>query len=239
MIVGLLATLLLGLTIWTCDVWDIILNIVAMLGSGVFCSAIVSYFIEKQQNLINLQKRLDSQRFIFSPIVTNLKTLLSKEIKYLSLCMSTEKNKSDKTVRYSLNEAIIYLNELFHSVMKNPSTFSSIFKADNMKELNAIKNKNDLLGNLLYGYTLTNYKALKQVLSSIIENGAFYLNLQILNEEMIETIKNIDDSITEIIIWSNENTVNFLIDEKIAFYKKIIPFLEIMQIHIGSIQIYV
>ena len=48
--VGFVLTISFIATIWLKGVWDTIFNIVAMIGSGILCSAVVSYIIEISNN---------------------------------------------------------------------------------------------------------------------------------------------------------------------------------------------
>ena len=160
-IIGALATLLYIISIWTPPVWDVILNVIAMLGSGVFCSAIVSYFIDKQHELMSLQKQLDSQRFIYADIINEICFLISREIKCASIYLKKKKIKTEYKETLSLDEAIKKIQELLITITKSDLT-------------KIIKQKKEESNDLLCNFTLDNYKSLQKKIFNIISDGSFY-----------------------------------------------------------------
>ena len=66
LLMGFLLTALLVLTIWiTSEPWKTIFNISAMLGSGVFCSALVSWIIEVNNNKAIAKEHERQRKFIY------------------------------------------------------------------------------------------------------------------------------------------------------------------------------
>lgn len=64
MVSGIVLTLLLFCTIWVSSCWDIVFNVFAMLGSGVFCSAIVSLIVEQNNERREKQRKQEQRDFL-------------------------------------------------------------------------------------------------------------------------------------------------------------------------------
>ena len=79
--VGFVLTISFIATIWLKCVWDTIFNIVAMIGSGILCSAVVSYIIEISNNKRDEKLKQEQQKYIFSSAKDSLLWLFSLEYK--------------------------------------------------------------------------------------------------------------------------------------------------------------
>ena len=208
-ICGVILTLSLIATIWTKNEIDVIFNILAMLGSGIFCSAIVSYFLDKRQELINLQKQLDSQRFLYSDLINEISFLMSREIKYLSIysndvieCQETKKS-------LSLYEATHLIQKLLETARKSIA-------------IGTLSINNTQTSDFLRNITFDNYKIVQKKLSNILSNGCFYLKSGVLNEKSLSNLKDIETNITLIILCLHENDLSVIINKKLDFFKKVL-----------------
>jgi hypothetical protein len=86
-VVGAILTASFVITIWTNPNIDAIINIVAMVGSGVFCSAIVALFTELRNERILELEHSRQREYILSSLKDSLKFFFCLGVKTsLFLC---------------------------------------------------------------------------------------------------------------------------------------------------------
>lgn len=215
-VIGTIATLLSIVTIWTDPVMGVILNIVAMLGSGVLCSTIVSFFINQQIDLISLQNKLDSERFLFSRLIDKICFLVSIENKYLSILIWNnrvfKKDETTCSLEAGTNKVLSLLSEI-------QANFNDL---NDVKRLRGNQANKTHLRNYLCDFTLQYYKDLNQNILSIVTNGAFYLKSRLLNEKFLNQLVGIERTISLIDLISSGDSVDRIIEQKITFFRKIL-----------------
>lgn len=99
-VIGFVLTISFIATIWTNNTWSAIFNIISMIGSGILCSAVVSYIIEISNNKRVQNLKQEQQKYILSSVKDSLLWLFSLEYKnlseYLILSDTTNKYKTNK-----------------------------------------------------------------------------------------------------------------------------------------------
>ena len=129
---GVVLTLLLIATIWTNDEIDVIFNILSMIGSGIFCSAIVSWIIEENNIRKAREEKIKHREFILKGIRTRLKTYLFWEVDQLSqydLLQIDDSLKTRRRIEYSIAKVIRKLQEY---ITKINTTEELLFETANV-----------------------------------------------------------------------------------------------------------
>lgn len=227
-VIGFVLTISFIATIWLKDVWDTIFNIVAMIGSGILCSAVVSYIIEISNNKRDEKLKQEQQKYILSSVKDSLLWLFSLEYKnlseYLSLSNTTNKfktNKKELEVKETLNEVSNYLSQ----ITNNASICFQFTNVIDSHYLTRIKRRDDLaFKNILPYYERLNKELLK------INGESIYYTTGIIGKEQLSVIRNIQIDVDQIIYHSNENNLDTLFEYKEMFITNISKHLSLFNI---------
>lgn len=186
----------------------VLINIASMIGSGVLCSTIVSWFVEKSNKKQNIETAKEQRKFILSTLCRQLKSILSWEIRALSQYSHIRFNGKRKVVlvESAIDDGVKTLKEL---VMELNQSDDSIEQNSWKIDIEYMKRR-ELKSKYLYQELMPYYRAIHKTLISIIENSHVYLLSKILNQKDIETLKNFEH-IIESIIWSAETNDNSII----------------------------
>ena len=141
-IIGVILTLLLIATIWTNDEIDLIFNILAMIGSGILCSAIVSLIIEENNKRIAREEKIKQREFILKGIRMSLKTYLFWEVDQLSqyyLLKIDNSLKNRKRIEFSIAEVISKLQKYITKTMTPEELFYNTTNVTNPEHLTFIE----------------------------------------------------------------------------------------------------
>ena len=227
--VGFVLTISFIATIWLKCVWDTIFNIVAMLGSGILCSAVVSYIIEISNNKRDEKLKQEQQKYILSSAKDSLLWLFSLEYKnlseYLTLSDTTNKFKTNKTeleVKEILNEVSNYLSQ----ITNNASICFQFTNVIDSNYLTRIKRRDDLA----FKNNLPYYEKLNKELLKINEDSNYYYTTEIFTKEQLKIIQDIQIDIDQIIYYSNENNLDILFEFKEMFITNISKHLNLFNI---------
>lgn len=227
--VGFVLTISFIATIWLKGVWDTIFNIVAMIGSGILCSAVVSYIIEISNNKRDEKLKQEQQKYILSSAKDSLLWLFSLEYKnlseYLTLSDTTNKFKTNKTeleVKEILNEVSNYLSQ----ITNNASICFQFTNVIDSNYLTRIKRRDDLA----FKNNLPYYEKLNKELLKINEDSNYYYTTEIFTKEQLKIIQDIQIDIDQIIYYSNENNLDILFEFKEMFITNISKHLNLFNI---------
>lgn len=221
---GLVLTLSLIASIWTNDNVTIILNIVAMIGSGVLCSALVALFTELRDERLIKAEYNRQRKYIFASLKNTLRNILIFEIKNLSAySLLIEPNKKTNKHNFSIAEAVEKII-FFLSQMNSIQNIDQIDFIIDSHYLDRIKARNAFT----YELTLPYYKSLLNAIASIIAESNNFLICGVLNENQIETLKDWQWEINPIIEHSKESTLELLLDFKTLFFKNIYKYLDVL-----------
>ncbi len=228
-IIGFVLTISFVTTIWLKDVWDTIFNIVAMIGSGILCSAVVSYIIEISNNKRDEKLKQEQQKYILSSVKDSLLWLFSLEYKnlseYLILGDTTNKyktNKKELKVEEALNEVSNYLKEI-----TNNATICFLYtNVIDSNYLTRIKRRDDLA----FKNNLPYYERLNKELLKINGDSNYYYTTGIFTKEQLKIIQDIQIDIDQIIYYSNENNLDILFEFKEMFITNISKHLNLFNI---------
>ena len=144
-VVGAILTTLFVIIIWSNQNVDVIINIVAMVGSGVFCSAIVALFTELRNERILELEHSRQRGYILSSLKNSLKFFFVWELKQVSSYAILSKSGNKKTNKYdlsvldSINKIINYLEQISSSI-ETIYQYSSVIDSEYLKRIKARNN---------------------------------------------------------------------------------------------------
>ena len=228
-VVGFILTISFIATIWLKGVWAIIFNIIAMIGSGILCSAVVSYIIEISNNKRDEKLKQEQQEYILYSVKNSLLNLFSLEYKnlseYLTLNDTTNQyktNKQELEVKNVLNKVGGYLSQ----ITDNATICFLYTNVIDSNYLTRIKRRDDLA----FKNNLPYYEKLNRELLKIYDDSNYYFTTGIFNKEQLDTIHNIQLDIEQIIFYSNENNLDNLFEFKEMFITNISKHLSLFNI---------
>ncbi len=228
-VIGFVLTISFIATIWLKDAWNTIFNIFAMIGSGLLCSAVVSYIIEASNYKRDENLKQEQQKYILSSVQDSLLWLFSLEYKnlseYLTLSNTTNKyktNKEELEVEKVLNEISDYLRQ----ITNNTSICFQFTNVIDSNYLTRIKRRD----NLAFKNNLPFYEKLNKELLKIYEDSNYYLTIEILGEEQLRAIHDLQIDVDQIIYYSNENNLDALFEFKEIFIANISKNLSLFNI---------
>ncbi len=213
LVVGFLATFSYVGTIWASNAGDIILNIFAMLGSGIFCSGIVSLIVEKAG-----KKR--QREFLLFKFVGILSILIREELRSLSLLFvldikeeNKEKVEVDISYKEAVNKILSYLGELIkkepEETKQAPTSPKFTVQYGKMK---------DAYG---YGHTLSYYNRLIVALSELTANESLFLIEGVFTEDEINALSSLWNFINLIKMSSEMGDYLTTLERKKSFYNQL------------------
>lgn len=203
-----------------CPYWVVVLmNIFAMLGSGLVCSAVVSWFVE-----INNEKRerenINRQRlFALSEISNNIKYLIRNEMRNLSafLLVQEEKKRKVRKGTASIEECT---NNLHNMLLRVNSIIKTDYKPSELKE------------RLLFNDIVPIYQSLNRSLLTILNDSPVYFVNGVLDEASIEKMQQLQGLLNEIISLSYSSSTEEAIEAKLEFSQEVLEMLSYMYIDI-------
>lgn len=222
---GGLSTLILFLQLFpTIPTWlDIIINIIAMLGSGVFCSALVSILIEKQNKTLEKARKNEQRQYILLSVKDRLKRVYSRELYQLSFYYAKYVLKKETkllTEELTVEELSKKLNHLIEQIIKlkeSESTSADMTVIDADFD-NRIKHEYDFLVKRSESFFLSVHHSLLEIL----DNFTIYYASGIISEDDKNILIGIDSDVDDIIAFSTEQELENgnLLEFKRIFFEK-------------------
>ena len=206
---GLILTCCLFFELIKLPCWlGVIINIVSIIGSGVLCSAIVSWFVEKSNKKQNIETAKEQRKFILGTLCAQVKSILSWEIRALSQYSHIRVSGERKIIliESTIEEGIEVLKSILKELNQDIDSMYQFSKNIDSEYLERRRLKSAYLCEELMPY----YKAIHKTLLSVIENSSMYLLGEILNQKDIEILNDFEH-IVECIIWRCESDDNSII----------------------------
>ena len=230
MVVGLVATLSLVVNIWIKDhTWTIIINIIAMVGNGILCSAIVSYIIEVSANKRTKKLKCEQRKYILSSAKNSILSLLSSEYRnlseYVTLNDTTNKFKTTSE-EIGIKDVLDKLYDWTNHIMNNVAVCYQFSAIIDSSYLERIKRRNELAFQLLLPY----YERLNNELLRIADDSNIYFIGEIFDKKQLDKIHSIQIDVDSIIASSNESNIELLFEYKNIFIRDIKDILDIFSV---------
>ena len=235
MIIGVVLTLLLfNKLCGEIPTWlTISLDVLAMLGSGIFCSAIVSLIIDKQNQKVSVEKIEEQRNFILSSSQRNIVNLYKRELTELSIYHTNyilkEKGKwikQELTLSEIGEEIVSLLNKIKEFENKQVITAdmtvidSDYIKREEKKYPHLAKN------------TRLYYENLYQDIQRIISQADSYFINDIFDKKQIDDFKMFAWEVQDNLSFSSEQEVfdGTLLETKLTFFEKTDEIISLLKI---------
>lgn len=205
-------------TIWYKD--KDLSTIIASIGSGIFCSSIVSMLVEFFNKKRDISNKLQIKYSVLDMLKNDLLYLLTQECKYLSYYLVIEnQRKKSNIIKTSAREII-------EKIIKNLSLINDTIQKEFQEHTNHINlewlKNNQEKNETLYNYILPYYKRVKADINNFLSNQILLLTQNILSKDEIDFLKTCEIIIDDIIHYSESECREFLIEVKEDFYKEYI-----------------
>ena len=220
--ITLIFTIILGLALILSTIWyqtnNLAVTIVASIGSGVLCSAIVSILVEYFNEKRDISNKLQIKYSVFDMLKNDLIYLLTQECKYSSYYLVIE-NQSKKS-----NIIKISAGEIIEKIIKNLSLINDTIQKEFQEHTIHINSEwlknNQEKDKTLYYYILPYYRRVKADINNILSNQILLLTQNTLSKDEIDFLKTCEFIIDDIIQFSESESRELLIEVKEAFYKE-------------------
>lgn len=222
---GLLSALilcdLLGIPGWLSTVFSFL----AMLGGGVFCSALVSYLIEKQ-NEIREKKQKDAQRqYLLDAVKHGFMRLCEREMAELSCFYSN----------HVLGQKEKYRREIFPLETVGQNVCDLLSKIEQEEDRTRKENKEIIISlqslefekakkHHIISANKPYYDSLLKSLTSLSADFALFLSSGIFTEKDIDNMKALTSDVEDVIMFSSDIELDdgtILVIKKVLFEKTI------------------
>lgn len=211
-VVGFLATISYVGTIWINQTshWHTILNIIAMLGSGIFCSAIVSLGFEKANQRKLLAEQRCNREYFFSYPAFKLECIIIDEL--ASLCEYLN-------IEYSIN------NDLEEGIKLDESlqTIEELYKKIKNSNCNH-KNLNELLIRNAH-----NYENLLPIITPLLEQNTMFVVSNTISKDGINCLSRLYHYANSIVNQTRKENFNSVIQLKLGFFENASYLLSIVE----------
>lgn len=210
--------LLLKLCAFILDSLHVILDFIAMLGGGVFCSTLVSWFIEVQNSKKEDRKQEEQRNYILSSARNTFLRLYERELFLLSSYTMYASNISADFVRKPLtvkdiSSKLTWLLAKIESDMDRESGSDGIIISTDTIRQHKLQNTYLVSQNEPY------YKSLNQHLSDLSTQYTSYYISGIFSEAQINSLKSLSFDIHDILAFSQDSDIG---DGSILEFKKML-----------------
>ncbi|MBQ2876508.1 MAG: hypothetical protein IJE25_05825 [Clostridia bacterium] len=216
-VVGFIATLSYALTLLFDhnSPFNVIFNILAMLGSGIFCSAIVSLGFEKATKRRLVEEQNMQREFYFSYLIHYLECIILEELTFLCELLGVKYNdKNGLDDGISVDVAMLKLNEMYNKL-----------KDDKLLVVKASENVD----------ILSDYEDLEKAITPLLKENIQFVLSNVISIEGINCLSKLA-RYRESIVRNHKNKNNeSLIVLKLGFFDSIQSLLKIVEPRYDSI----
>lgn len=213
-------TLIPGMPTWG----DAIINVLVMLGSGVFCSALVSVLLEHQNNVRAREEMRRSKRYILSSMKSRLFRLHEVELRCLSSLYNKYLDapkkpyiKKNLTMTEIYNQISFLLNEL-EKLEGDPSSSADMTTISS----ETIKFDKTRL-HLMVSEPITYYMHLYEAMDTILMDRNSYLLMGVFTAEQLTDFENVAHDLRTVNSFLTEQGMEerLVIGFKLNFFKNV------------------
>ena len=230
--VGLALTLSLIITIWLPeDHWGtVVLNIFAMIGSGVLCSAIVSWIIERNNDKVLDIAHQRQREFFFHSLQVDIDRLIVFELRNLSEYVLLTEEGIKKSERNEWSRKIIikklqnYVDQITNSIetlYQSPRVFDDTY-------FEQVNQRNKLAFN-----TLVYYRYLDSTLKLLLGESNLYFINGVLTEEQAKGIQYMQQAIQDVMRVPEDDLDTFF-EMKRLFFGELCGYMHLFEIDLSK-----
>lgn len=226
LIIGVLLTIAYVSVIWVDDkVLATILNILAMLGSGIFCSAIVSLVFEINNSRRDEKERKIKRTYILNDIYNSTNAIILREIMYSSrFCLEFNNdrkiNKTPISVKNAIDKTLTFFNETIDIYCSNKLTSETI------------KEKNEVHLGRVCKLGSSEYKKLLEEIKEIVSKSHIFLMDGTLSTAQIDCLNKMVAYIESLVnAEDNYNYYDMVLYCKIRVFRFLNEFLNVLEIN--------
>ena len=208
---------------------DVFLNIFAMLGSGVLCSAIVSIVIEHNAKKMQDEEHKKQCEFIFSTLRIDLFRIAIEELRNISEYIILRDKNEDKcwiSNKMTLPEIVLKNQEYLEILSTDFDMAYQFVSCIDSEYMNNVKNRDALA----YGNALTYYKILRNSLEIVLEQSHVYYLAHIFSESQISALKDLKLTTDNVIYNSNDGDFEQTFIMKKVFFMSVEECLQVFEI---------
>ena len=230
-ICGVILTLSLIATIWTNDEIDLIFNILAMLGSGVFCSAIVSWIVEHNNIKMIKEERLIQSKFVLRRVFNRLNTYIFWEIGQLSQysLLSIEDSKKKREFNeYTQKEIIDKINEYLLAINNSVESIYQWSDVIDSKYLKRVEKRDSLV----FKQILPIVKRLKEEITNVLSDVSMYYINEVLDDDKVKALEELEIMLVDIINFSEGESIELTLEFKKMFFENLQGILERLEVNL-------
>lgn len=227
-VVGIVLTISLVSKIWTGDNIDIIFDIIAMIGSGVLCSAIVALLTEIRNEKMMSMAQQKNRGFVLSVITNGIKGLLILELKYLSAyaLLSNTERKETQNCDLAISEIIDKINCILGTIT---SSIETIYQSSHIPRIdNAYLKRISERSHLAYQCVFPYYENLRNTTQKLLDESNYCLISGILDEDTITFLNAMQQDLSSIIASSDDANLELLFEFKMIFFDNLSKYLDVL-----------
>lgn len=194
---------------------SIIVNFIAMLGSGVFCSALVSICFEKISSERRREEQDEKKEYIFSYLSFCLKNAILEEL------IQTSKYEGIGYTQECTIEEGIKINEAITRLIK---TYKGISEKKSKIDCELDQKLNDLIDN-----TAAEYEYIKNAANAIISQSMLLMTADIIDEDCCDCLMNLRRFSNYIFNHSDRSELRVLVLIKLRFLQSSLRMVELLE----------
>lgn len=218
--------LVMGILSKNATVFDFMLAI----GSGILCSAVVSWIVECKNNRVIKRERAIQREHILRLVVANIKILLKKEISCLTECFIICKKK--ESIRQKLTHKSVC--EKIQDCIEN---ITNAIVSDSLSNTNCANDQDHQLQQkyyLAHKKTLCFYSDLVRSLSGIIVEINYFMVSGVFSDQDKDNLEKMYYDVLGIIEGQDNVSLDNLLGYKQNFYQNIYEYLNTLNIDINE-----
>ena len=194
-----------------------VFSFASVIGSGIFCSALVTYLVEKQNEKHEERQKEIQQKYALDSVQRKFIRLCEREYKELSCYYSKYILKTkDSLIREDLS--IKTVTQKVHYLLTEIEKYEENQKDEEIGITKESLELSDIRWHYLVTSKLDIYKSLIELLMRLLDDTAVYISLSIFDNERIQNLRYLACEIQDIVNFSSDTLLD---DGSIIVFKKL------------------
>jgi len=195
-----------------------VFSFASVIGSGIFCSALVTYLVEKQNKKREERQKEIQQKYALDSVQRKFIRLCEREYRELS-CYYSKYILKTKDALIREDFSIETVTQKVHYLLTEIEKYEEV---QNNNEEIVITMESLELDDIRWHYLVTSnldiYKSLIELLMRLLDDAAVYISLSIFDNEHIESLRDLVYEIQDIVNFSSDKLLD---DGSIIVFKKL------------------